>query len=59
LTYTEYARLKSFPILKLGNFAGGRMDSIREVRKHPIGEIAQRTVGYVGLDKNGKKMVLD
>jgi cell division protein FtsI (penicillin-binding protein 3) len=55
LSYTQYARLKLFPILKLGNYAGGRMDSIREVRKHPIGEIAQRTVGYIGLDKNGNK----
>lgn len=53
--YSQYARLKSFPILKLGNFGGGRMDSIREVRKHPIGEIAQRTVGYIGIDKNGNK----
>ena len=53
LSYTQYARLKSFPILELGNYKGGRMDSIREVRKHPIGEIAQRTVGYLGLDKNG------
>ena len=55
LSYTEYARLKSFPILKLGIYKGGRMDSIREVRKHPIGEIAERTIGYIGLDKNGNK----
>jgi cell division protein FtsI (penicillin-binding protein 3) len=55
LSYTQYSRLKSFPILKLGTYKGGRMDSIREVRKHPIGEIAERTVGYIGLDKNGKK----
>ena len=54
LSYTQYARLKSFPILELGNYKGGRMDSVREIRKHPIGEIAQRTVGYLGLDKNGK-----
>jgi cell division protein FtsI (penicillin-binding protein 3) len=55
LSFTQYSRLKSFPILKLGTYQGGRMDSIREVRKHPIGEIAERTVGYIGLDKNGKK----
>ncbi|KAB1157950.1 penicillin-binding protein [Flavobacterium luteum] len=55
LSYTQYARLKSFPILKLGIYKGGRMDSIREVRKHPIGEIAERTIGYIGLDKNGNK----
>ena len=52
--YTEYAKLKKFPILKLGANRGGRVDSIIEVRKHPIGEIAQRTIGYIGLDKNGK-----
>jgi cell division protein FtsI (penicillin-binding protein 3) len=53
LSYTQYSRLKSFPILKLGIYKGGRIDSITEVRKHPIGQIAQRTVGYIGLDKNG------
>ena len=53
LSYTQYSKLKSFPILKLGIYKGGRIDSITEVRKHPIGEIAQRTVGYIGLDKNG------
>lgn len=53
LSYTEYSRLKSFPILALGIYKGGLMDSIREVRKHPMGEIANRTVGYIGLDKNG------
>jgi cell division protein FtsI (penicillin-binding protein 3) len=53
LSYTEYSRLKSFPILALGIYKGGRIDSIREVRKHPMGEIANRTVGYIGLDKNG------
>ena len=52
--YTEYAKLKKFPILKLGANRGGRVDSVIEVRKHPIGEIAQRTIGYIGLDKNGK-----
>jgi cell division protein FtsI/penicillin-binding protein 2 len=54
LSYTEYSRLKSFPLLKLGTYKGGRIDSITEIRKHPIGEIAQRTIGYIGLDKNGK-----
>ncbi|RAR73841.1 cell division protein FtsI (penicillin-binding protein 3) [Flavobacterium aciduliphilum] len=53
LSFTQYKKLKSYPILKLGIYKGGRIDSVREIRKHPIGEIAQRTVGYLGFDKNG------
>jgi cell division protein FtsI (penicillin-binding protein 3) len=54
LSYTQFRRLKGFPIFNLGSNRGGIIDSIREVRKHPIGEIAQRTIGYIGLDINGK-----
>ena len=55
LTYTQYARLKTFPILNLGTFKGGRIDSIREVRIHPLKGIAERTIGYISIDKNGKE----
>ena len=55
LNYTQYFRLKKFPILKLGTYKGGRIDSIREVRIHPLEDIAYRTVGYIGVDKNGNK----
>ena len=55
ITYTQYYRLKNFPILKLGTYKGGRIDSIREVRKHPVDDLAFRTIGYIGFDKNGHK----
>ena len=55
MSYNQYFRLKNFPILKLGTYKGGRMDSIREVRLHPVDDIAYRTIGYIGFDKNGKK----
>ena len=53
LSYTEYTRIKSFPIFNLGRYKGGLIDTMKIVRKHPIGRIAERTIGYVGLDKNG------
>lgn len=55
MTYTQYMRLKNFPILNLGTYKGGRIDSIREVRKHPVDNLAYRTIGYIGFDKNGNK----
>lgn len=55
MTYSAYSRLKKFPILKLGTYKGGRLDSIKEVRKHPVDNLAYRTIGYIGFDKNGNK----
>lgn len=46
LSYTEYMRIKSFPLFKLGIYKGGIIIEQKTVRKHPIGEIAQRTIGY-------------
>jgi cell division protein FtsI (penicillin-binding protein 3) len=53
LSYIEYKRLKGFPLFNLNSYRGGIINSITEVRKHPLGEIAKRTIGYIGLDKNG------
>jgi cell division protein FtsI (penicillin-binding protein 3) len=55
MTYSEYSRLRNFPILNLGTYKGGRIDSIQEVRKHPVDNLAYRTIGYIGFDKNGNK----
>lgn len=46
LSYTEYMRLKSFPLFNLGTYKGGMITDQRTVRKHPIGKIAERTIGY-------------
>jgi len=45
-SYTEYMRLKSFPLFSLGAYKGGIITEQKTVRKHPIGEIAERTIGY-------------
>jgi cell division protein FtsI (penicillin-binding protein 3) len=46
LGYNDYMRMKSFPIFKLGVFRGGFIAEQRTVREHPIGKIAERTIGY-------------
>lgn len=53
LSYTEYIAIKGFPLFKLGAYKGGIIVEQETVREHPIGKIAERTIGYIGRDLNG------
>jgi cell division protein FtsI (penicillin-binding protein 3) len=59
LSYTQYFKIKGFPLFKLGAYKGGIIIEQETVREHPIGIIAKRTVGYertsngVSLDGKG------
>jgi cell division protein FtsI (penicillin-binding protein 3) len=44
--YNDYLRMKQFPIFKLGVYRGGFIAEHKTVRAHPIGKIAERTIGY-------------
>lgn len=44
--YNDYVRMKEFPIFKLGVYGGGFIAEQKTVRAHPIGKIAERTIGY-------------
>ena len=46
LSYTEYMRVKGFPLFNLGAYKGGIIVEQKTVRVHPIGKIAERTIGY-------------
>ena len=46
LGYMDYLKVKSFPIFRLGVYKGGFITEQRTVREHPIGKIAERTIGY-------------
>ena len=46
LSYTDYFKIKGFPLFKLGAYKGGIIVEQETVREHPIGKIAERTVGY-------------
>ncbi|MBA6155965.1 transpeptidase family protein [Tenacibaculum sp. S7007] len=44
--YNDYVKMKNFPIFKLGVYRGGFIAEHKTVRVHPIGKIAERTIGY-------------
>ncbi|WPR72708.1 penicillin-binding protein [Flavobacterium sp. NG2] len=46
LSYTDYIKIKKFPLFKLGAYKGGIIVEQKTVREHPIGKIAERTIGY-------------
>lgn len=46
LSYTDYQTIKSFPLFNLGTYKGGLITEQKTVREHPIGLIAERTIGY-------------
>jgi cell division protein FtsI (penicillin-binding protein 3) len=54
LSYTDYMRIKSFPLFRKGPYKGGIIVEQKIVREHPIGLIAQRTIGYERSDNDGK-----
>ena len=56
LSFTQYMRIKSFPLFKLGAYKGGIITEQFTVREHPIGKIAERTIGYERLDESGQML---
>ena len=54
LSYTEYAKIKSFPLFNKGANKGGIIVEQQTVREHPIGKIAERTIGYERITPSGK-----
>jgi cell division protein FtsI (penicillin-binding protein 3) len=52
LGYMDYLKVKNFPIFRLGVYKGGFITEQKTVRAHPIGKIAERTIGRgnVGLE---------
>jgi len=53
LSYTEYMKIKGFPLFNKGIFKGGIITEQKTVREHPIGKIAERTIGYERLNADG------
>ncbi len=51
--YSDYIRFRNFPMLDLGAFKGGLIVEQTTKREHPMGGIAQRTIGYERFDDQG------
>jgi cell division protein FtsI (penicillin-binding protein 3) len=54
LGYTQYVTIKSFPLFNLGVNKGGIITEYKTVREHPMGSIADRTIGYERKSKDKK-----
>lgn len=53
LGYSDYLKIKSLPLFNKGQYRGGIIVEQRTVREHPIGKIAERTVGTEAFDRPG------
>ncbi|MFD2552665.1 penicillin-binding protein [Bizionia sediminis] len=51
--YSDYVRMRNFPLLNLGAFKGGLIVEQTTKREHPLGGIAQRSIGYERFDEEG------
>ena len=52
LSYSEFMRIKSFPLLNKKSVFGGFVYSQTTKREHPMGGVAERTIGYEKIDEN-------
>ncbi len=53
IDYSEYMAVKGFPLFEKGPYQGGLIIEQKTVREHPLGKIAERSVGYERFDENG------
>ncbi len=53
INYTDYTRFRNFPLLRLGAIPGGLIVNQKTKREFPMGEIAQRSIGYERFDEKG------
>ena len=53
LTYSQYQTIKDLPIFNLPLYKGGLIVEQQLVREHPLGKVAERTVGYEHRDRTG------
>ncbi|RAJ15392.1 penicillin-binding protein [Arenibacter echinorum] len=53
LDYSDYVAVKQFPLFNKGPYKGGLIIEQKIVREHPLGKIAERSVGYERVDEDG------
>jgi len=53
-SFTDYSRIKKFPLFNLGANRGGIVIETKTIREHPMGKIAERTIGDYRTNPDGK-----
>ncbi len=51
LDYSDYMAAKDFPLFEKGPYKGGLIIEQKTVREHPLGKIAERSIGYERLNE--------
>jgi cell division protein FtsI (penicillin-binding protein 3) len=55
VSYSNYLQIKKMPLFNLGSYKSGLIADSYTIRAYPLGNIAQRTIGYTSLDSKGNK----
>jgi len=53
LTYSQFKKIKALPLFNLPIYKGGLIVEQQNIREHPLGKVAERTVGYEMQDRDG------
>jgi len=53
LDYADFIKVRQFPMFSLGPNRGGFIVEQQTVREHPLGKIAERSVGYERINDHG------
>ena len=53
VSYLDYARMRNFPMFRLGPNKGGFIEKHSVVREYPLGKMAARSIGYERVDEKG------
>ncbi|MDC0478770.1 penicillin-binding transpeptidase domain-containing protein [Flavobacteriaceae bacterium] len=53
LSYSEQIKIKQLPLFEAPSYRGGLIIEHKMVREHPLGKMAERTVGRIVAEENG------
>jgi len=56
VNYSDYMLVKKMPMFQLGSYKSGLIADLHTIRAYPLGNIAQRTVGYTSIDNKGNSI---
>ena len=56
VNYSDYMLVKKMPMFQLGSYKSGLIADLHTIRAYPLGNIAQRTIGYTSIDNKGNSI---
>lgn len=56
VNYSDYILVKKMSLFNLGSYKSGLIADLHTIRAYPLGNIAQRTIGYTSVDNKGNSI---